>query len=78
MTLLVLTYNLRYLSNERLGIISDLTLTQTLFDCIFKLLKKSFCQGLKNFCNCFTVFRKQKTFTTPQKLLVQQSVDKID
>ena len=28
---------------------SDLTLRQISFDCILKLLKKSFCQGLKNF-----------------------------
>ena len=50
MTLLVLMYKLRFIPNERLGIMSNLTLTYISLDCVFKLPKKFYFQRFKNFC----------------------------
>ena len=58
MTLLVLIYKLSYIPNERLGIMSDLTLTYISFDYIFKLLENFYCQRFKNFLD------KKKTYKT--------------
>ena len=57
---------------------SDFTLTWIYFDCCFKLLKKSFSQGLKNSWSASHFLENKNTFRTLQKLLVQLPLDKID
>ena len=66
MILLILMYKLRFILNERLGIMSDLMLTYISFNCIFKLLKNFYFQRFKNFCIA-KIFLENKKLTKPPK-----------
>ena len=46
-------------------------------DCIFKLLKKFYCQDFKTFSISLCLIRKQTTYRASSNLLVQALVDKI-
>ena len=66
MILFILMYKLRFIPNERLGIMSDLTLTYISFDCIFKLLKKFYFQRFKNFCIAKNFLENKKLIKPPK------------
>ena len=66
MILLILMYKLRFIPNERLGIMSHLTLTYISFDCIFKLLKNFYFQRFKNFCIAKNFLENKKLIKPPK------------